>query len=71
MRTADRIDRRGFLGAAAMTMAGAGFGGIEAPPAIAAPSAFVGLKQIDAGVLNVGYADVGPASGPPVILLHG
>jgi pimeloyl-ACP methyl ester carboxylesterase len=29
------------------------------------------LKQIDAGVLNVGYAEAGPASGPPVLLLHG
>jgi pimeloyl-ACP methyl ester carboxylesterase len=29
------------------------------------------LKQIDAGVLNVGYAEAGPADGPPVILLHG
>src|SRR6185503_1755143 len=25
----------------------------------------------DAGVLNVGYAEAGPANGPPVILLHG
>ena len=32
---------------------------------------FAPLKQIDAGVLNVGYAEVGPANGPPVILLHG
>jgi pimeloyl-ACP methyl ester carboxylesterase len=30
-----------------------------------------GVKQIDAGVLNVGYVEVGPADGPPVILLHG
>src|SRR5580765_7930623 len=29
------------------------------------------LKQIDAGVLNVGYAEDGPAGGPAVILLHG
>jgi pimeloyl-ACP methyl ester carboxylesterase len=29
------------------------------------------VKQIDAGLLNVGYADVGPASGPAVVLLHG
>jgi pimeloyl-ACP methyl ester carboxylesterase len=29
------------------------------------------LKQIDAGVLNVGYAEAGPADGPPVILMHG
>jgi len=29
------------------------------------------IKQIDAGVLNIGYAEVGPAGGTPVILLHG
>ena len=32
---------------------------------------FGSLKQIDAGVLNVGYAEAGPAGGPAVILLHG
>jgi len=29
---------------------------------------FALLKQIEAGVLNVGYAEAGPASGPVVIL---
>jgi pimeloyl-ACP methyl ester carboxylesterase len=29
------------------------------------------LKQINAGLLNVGYVEVGPANGTPVILLHG
>lgn len=32
---------------------------------------FAEIKQIDAGVLNVGYAESGPTTGPPVILLHG
>ena len=34
-------------------------------------TSFGPLKQIDAGLLNVGYAEAGPADGPPVILLHG
>jgi pimeloyl-ACP methyl ester carboxylesterase len=36
-----------------------------------ANKSFGALKQIDAGVLNVGYAEAGPANGPAVILLHG
>ena len=49
----------------------------RADPATTAPikpgtnTSFAPLKQIDAGVLNVGYAEAGPANGPPVILLHG
>lgn len=34
-------------------------------------SDFGSLKQVKAGVLNVGYADLGPAHGPVVVLLHG
>ena len=29
------------------------------------------IKQVNAGVLNVGYAESGPESGPPVVLVHG
>ena len=29
------------------------------------------VQQIDAGLLNVGYVDVGPTGGQPVVLLHG
>ena len=34
-------------------------------------TSFGPLKQIDAGLLNVGYAEDGPANGPAVFLLHG
>jgi pimeloyl-ACP methyl ester carboxylesterase len=34
-------------------------------------TSFAPLKQIDAGLLNVGYAEAGPANGPAVILLQG
>jgi pimeloyl-ACP methyl ester carboxylesterase len=40
-------------------------------PAIKTGSSFASLKQVDAGVLNVGYAEAGPVDGPAVILLHG
>jgi pimeloyl-ACP methyl ester carboxylesterase len=74
--------RRQFLGAAAMAAAAAQFGMSASAPARAAESAtpaskagteasFAPLKQIDAGALNVGYVEAGPANGPAVILLHG
>ncbi|HYB02327.1 MAG TPA: alpha/beta fold hydrolase, partial [Ktedonobacteraceae bacterium] len=34
-------------------------------------TSFGALKQIDAGVLNVGYAEAGPSGGSAVMLLHG
>jgi pimeloyl-ACP methyl ester carboxylesterase len=40
-------------------------------PAQAQAQSFSSIRQIDAGVLNVGYVDEGPAKGPVVILLHG
>ena len=34
-------------------------------------TSFAPLKQIDAGLLNIGYAEAGPPDGPVAILLHG
>jgi pimeloyl-ACP methyl ester carboxylesterase len=73
-------DRRQFFGTAAMTLAAAQFalsGSAQAKTAElpkvkpGTHTSFGALKQIDAGTLNVGYAEVGPADGPAVILLHG
>jgi len=58
-------NRREFIGATLITFIAGEIGAIEPQ------SSFGPLKQIDAGVLNVGYAEAGPASGRPVILLHG
>ena len=68
------IGRRGLLGMAAMASAAAPFGGLGGAPAHAqsAPAdGFAPLRQIDAGPLSIGYVDLGPAAGAPVILLHG
>ncbi|MGO4263998.1 alpha/beta fold hydrolase, partial [Lysobacter sp. TAB13] len=77
--------RRSFLGTLALGAALAPFGAIggaraQTSPSPAAPAAATGqraqasfapLKRITAGVLEVGYAEAGPADGPPVLLLHG
>lgn len=34
-------------------------------------TSFGSLKQVDAGLLSIGYAEAGPADGPVVMLLHG
>ncbi|MCK1547357.1 alpha/beta hydrolase [Bradyrhizobium sp. 179] len=69
--------RRQFLGVAAGTVA-AGLGVIElaraqteASRSQASNASFGTIKQTDAGVLNVGYAEAGPSNGPVAILLHG
>ncbi len=67
--------RRRFLRTAATTVAAAQFGLLRAADAPATragtKAAFAPLKQINAGLLSVGYAEAGPADGLPVILLHG
>jgi pimeloyl-ACP methyl ester carboxylesterase len=77
-------DRRRFFGVAAVTIAAAQLslsGAADAQSGTKKPdlprvkpgthTTFGTLKQINAGVLNVGYAEAGPGDGPAVILLHG
>jgi len=79
------LDRRRFLAGVVSVVAASQLGAIDstlastraaaaaAPRAIAegGHNSFGALKQIDAGVLNVGYAEAGPPRGPVVMLLHG
>jgi pimeloyl-ACP methyl ester carboxylesterase len=69
MSTAHRTLITRIVAAVAAGLAAAQF----AMPAMAQaqPASFAAIRQIDAGVLNVGYVDEGPADGPVVILLHG
>ena len=79
---ADNQSRRHFLGAAAT--AAAAFAGTQlgiapsahanapaAPPTPPSSAPFGPIKQVNAGELNIGYIDEGPANGPVVLLLHG
>ncbi|MUM18915.1 alpha/beta hydrolase [Mycobacterium sp. CBMA271] len=68
------FNRRGFskvvltAAAGAATLAACSGATVETTPQ---PPQFPPLKQIDAGLLNVGYIEDGPPNGTPVILLHG
>src|SRR3954449_4347785 len=69
--TCDR-NRRRFLSAAAVAVAAAPLRAVAAQrPQSASTNTFGPPKQIDAGVLNVGYAELGPPQGAAVVLLHG
>ena len=72
--------RRTFLGATAVGVGAAPFfagGPAQANPvaprkgAVGPARDFGPLKRIEAGDLDVAYAEAGPADGPPVLLLHG
>jgi pimeloyl-ACP methyl ester carboxylesterase len=78
-------DRRRFLGSAAMSVAAAQLGVLGSATAQSAESratrvppvrpgtntSFGPLKQINAGLLSIGYAEAGPHDGPAVVLLQG
>ncbi len=78
-------NRRRFLCSAALTVAATQFvktafadepSSGSGPPGSSAlksgtSSDFASLKQMDAGLLNVGYAEAGPSDGPVAVLLHG
>ncbi len=78
-------NRRRFLGTAALTFAATQLNllGCSESKDAASPdettltptagtnTSFASMKQVDAGLLNIGYAEDGPPDGIPVILLHG
>ncbi|TWF39902.1 pimeloyl-ACP methyl ester carboxylesterase [Chitinophaga polysaccharea] len=70
MQTTKTYNRRHFLGLGALAL-----GALSIPSylrgAVATNTSLGPFKQINAGVLNIGYAEMGPAQGVPVILLHG
>ena len=84
MKNNKHTGRRRFLSAAALTIA-ASFFSLSNPlkaesmkdtdtvkqNAPVSPASLGPIKQIKAGVLDIGYAEAGPAKGAPVILLHG
>ena len=87
IKVVEKIDyrRRRLFGAAAVTIAATQLGIVDSAYAQSSKTkqaqippikpgtntSFASLKQIDAGVLNIGYAEAGPADGHAVILLHG
>jgi len=87
MNTTSRLEetncnRRRFLGLAALGIAAAEFVALDSVQAqsiertsarieAGTSTSFGPVKQVEAGLLNVGYADAGPTDGSVVILLHG
>jgi len=83
MASAKNFNRRRFLSIAALTFTAAKLAPLNVlastgnqprdhyKSANQPQTSFTEIKQIKAGLLNVGYAETGPANGQPVILLHG
>ena len=78
METQLKLNPRRFLVMAVMIISfiqistfGSAFAQVTDTEKTVSAEPFGKLKQINAGVLNIGYAEVGPANGPVVILLHG
>ena len=82
MHTDDKHDLRNFLIRSAMAITTAQIAGcagnksamehslVSTTKEVTAHASFDLLKQIDAGILNIGYAELGPVDGTPLLLLH-
>src|SRR3954469_20311848 len=57
-----------FLAGSANAQSGSGTPAGTTPVKPGTNTSFASLKQVKAGVLDVGYAEAGPAGGPPVLL---
>jgi pimeloyl-ACP methyl ester carboxylesterase len=65
-------DRRAFLRNTGLTLSAAQLAATGIAKAQAGTStSFASMRQVNAGLLNIGYAEAGPADGPAVVLLHG
>lgn len=84
MTESTNLKRRNFLNTAALGLAAVQMGLVGSANAAtgnslsianrgisSASNTFTNIKQIKAGLLNVGYVDAGPADGFPILLLHG
>ena len=67
------MKRRSFLNTAALGLAASqiGYAGGAFAATVAPASTFPAIRQINAGLLDVGYVDMGPSDGMPILLLHG